>query len=339
MKKILVTGGLGFIGSHTIVELIQSNYQVVAYDNLSNSSVEILDRVQKITGKCVEFVEGDILDVKLLDKVFRLHSFDAVLHFAGLKSVSGSIQSPIAYYKNNVEGSISLIDCMNKNGVKTFIFSSSATVYGDKSNSPIREDMPTSAPLNPYGASKLMVENILKDICYADKNWSVARLRYFNPVGAHPSMELGEHPSGVPENLMPLIVQVSAGNLKRLKVFGGDYPTIDGTGIRDYIHVVDLAKGHLSALQKCEKETGLFTVNLGTGIGYSVLQMIHTFESVNGVIVPYDIVERRGGDVAACFADINLAKTLLGWEAEIGLEDMCRDSWNWQNKFFKQGNK
>jgi len=332
---LLVTGGLGYIGSHTIVELLADNYPVVAYDNLSNSSKKVLDRIEKLSNKKIIFIEGDIRDGEKLESLFSTYQFKGVIHFAGLKSVSESVNRPLKYYDNNVSGTINLLNKMDKFNVRTFIFSSSATVYGDLSTSPLKEDMPTGVPTNAYGASKLAVENILNDVCSADSKWSIARLRYFNPVGAHPSGEIGEQPSGVPANLMPFITQAAIGERKRLKVFGGDYPTIDGTGVRDYIHVVDLAKGHVSALKKCEESRGMFTVNLGTGAGYSVLQMIHTFESVNGVTVPYDIVDRRQGDIATCFANTDLAKVLLKWRATKNLEDMCRDSWNWQVRVSK----
>lgn len=330
MKKLLVTGGAGYIGSHTVVELLNAGYQVVVYDNLSNSSPISLDRVFQITGKRALLIEGDIRDKQKLDSVFSQHNFDAVIHFAGLKAVGESVEQPLCYYNNNVFGSLQLFDSMEMHGVKTIVFSSSATVYGDPVQLPLHEKMPTGIPTNPYGMSKLMIENILSDLYVSDDSWRIARLRYFNPVGAHPSGLIGEDPAGIPNNLMPFITQTALGKRKFLSVFGGDYPTPDGSGIRDYIHVVDLAKGHLAALNKCFYNSGLHTVNLGTGEGYSVLQMIGAFEKVNDVSVPYEIISRRAGDVAACYADTHYAKEYLGWECELGLDEMCRDSWYWQ---------
>jgi len=332
MSKVLVTGGAGYIGSHTIVELLNAGHEVVALDNLSNASPLSLDRVETITGKRSTFVEGDVRDTALLDKIFTSHSIDAVIHFAGLKAVGKSVDKPLEYYDNNVNGSLKLFHIMRKHDVKTIIFSSSATVYGDPVELPLKESMPTGVPTNPYGMSKLMIENILGDLYTSDPSWRIARLRYFNPVGAHDSGLIGEDPTGIPNNLMPYITQTALGKLTELSVFGGDYPTPDGSGVRDYIHVVDLAKGHLAALEKCQKDNGMHTVNLGTGQGYSVLEMIKTFEHVNGVKVPYKITDRRAGDVAACYADTTLAKQSLNWIAERGLDEMCRDSWNWQNK-------
>ena len=332
MSKVLVTGGAGYIGSHTIVELLNAGYEVVVLDNLSNSSALSLDRVETITGKQLTFFEGDVRDTDLLDKIFTSHSINAVIHFAGLKAVGESVDKPLEYYDNNVNGSLKLFNRMRKHDVKTIIFSSSATVYGDPVELPLKESMPTGVPTNPYGMSKLIIENILGDLYRSDSSWRIARLRYFNPVGAHDSGLIGEDPTGIPNNLMPYITQTALGKLTALSVFGGDYPTPDGSGVRDYIHVVNLAKGHLAALEKCQKDTGMHTVNLGTGQGYSVLEMISTFERVNEVKVPYKITSRRAGDVAACYADTTLAKQSLNWVAKRGLDEMCRDSWNWQNK-------
>ena len=332
MSKVLVTGGAGYIGSHTIVELFNAGYEVVVLDNLSNSSALSLDRVETITGQHPAFIEGDVRDTDLLDKIFTSHSIDAVIHFAGLKAVGESVDKPLEYYDNNVNGSLKLFNSMRKHNVNTIIFSSSATVYGDPVELPLKESMPTGVPTNPYGMSKLMIENILGDLYTSDSSWRIARLRYFNPVGAHDSGLIGEDPTGTPNNLMPYITQTALGKLTELSVFGGDYPTPDGSGVRDYIHVVDLAKGHLAALEKCQKDNGMHTINLGTGQGYSVLEMINTFERINGVKVPYKIIDRRPGDVAACYADTALAKQSLNWIAERGLDEMCRDSWNWHNK-------
>ncbi len=328
---ILVTGGTGYIGSHTIVQMLETGYEVVVYDNLSNSSSASLDRVFEITGKRAKFIEGDIRDAKKLDEVFGHYQFDGVIHFAGLKAVGESVEQPILYYNNNVFGSLQLFEVMTKHNVKKIVFSSSATVYGDPIELPLHEGMPTGVPTNPYGMSKLMIENILADLYQADRSWRIARLRYFNPVGAHPSGLIGEDPIGIPNNLMPFITQTALGKREKLSVFGDDYPTQDGSGVRDYIHVVDLAKGHLAALEKCAEETGMHTVNLGTGEGYSVLQMIKAFERVNNVSVPYQIVDRRAGDVAQCYANTQFAKHHLRWEAKLGLDEMCRDSWLWQS--------
>jgi len=332
MNKILVTGGAGYIGSHTVVELLEAGCEVVVYDNLSNSSPLSLERVIQITGKHVTFVEGDIRDKAALNNLFSSHAFDAVIHFAGLKAVGESVEQPLKYYNNNVYGSLQLFEVMAEHHVKTIVFSSSATVYGEPVELPLHEKMSTGIPTNPYGMSKLMIENILGDIYRADNSWRIARLRYFNPVGAHFSGLIGEDPTGIPNNLMPFILQTALGKLDELSVFGGNYPTADGSGVRDYIHVVDLAKGHLAALIKLKESTEMMTVNLGTGEGYSVLQMIAAFEAVNNVKVPHKITQRRDGDVATCYADTSYAKELLNWEASLGLEDMCRDSWNWQLK-------
>jgi len=330
MKTLLVTGGTGYIGSHTVIELLEAGYRVIVYDNLSNSSIESLDRVYKITGKRVEFIEGDIRDKKKLNEVFTQYDFTGVIHFAGLKAVGESVKWPISYYNNNVSGSLQLLESMNRHGVKTIVFSSSATVYGDPIDLPLTEKTPTGSPTNPYGMSKLMVENILSDLYVADKSWRIARLRYFNPAGAHSSGLIGESPKGTPNNLMPVITQVALGKKKHLYVYGGDYPTLDGTCIRDYIHVVDLAKGHLAALEKCFSSNGVHTVNLGTGQGFSVLQMIKVFEKVNKVSVPYKIVDRRAGDIAECYANTHFAEVYLNWKSKFGLNEICRDSWNWQ---------
>ena len=332
MKKILVTGGAGYIGSHTVVELLEADYEVVVYDNLTNSSPVSLDRATQITGKRVTFIEGDIRDKNTLNSLFSSHAIDAVIHFAGLKAVGESVEQPLKYYNNNVYGSLQLFEVMAKHHVKTIVFSSSATVYGDPVELPLHEKMPTGIPTNPYGMSKLMIEKILGDLYRADNSWRIARLRYFNPVGAHASGLIGEDPTGTPNNLMPYITQTALGKLDELSVFGGDYPTVDGSGVRDYIHVVDLAKGHLAALRKLKESTSMMTVNLGTGEGYSVLQMIAAFEAVNNVKVPHKIVQRREGDVATCYADTTYAKEFLNWKANLGLNDMCRDSWNWQSK-------
>jgi len=332
MNKILVTGGAGYIGSHTVVELLEADYEVVVYDNLTNSSPVSLERVAQITGKKVTFIQGDIRDETALNSLFSAHTFDAVIHFAGLKAVGESVKQPLKYYNNNVYGSLQLFEVMAEYHVKTIVFSSSATVYGDPVELPLHEKMPTGIPTNPYGMSKLMIENILGDLYTADNSWRIARLRYFNPLGAHASGLIGEDPTGIPNNLMPYITQTALGKLNELSVFGGDYLTADGSGVRDYIHVVDLAKGHLAALRKLKESTSMMTVNLGTGEGYSVIQMIKAFETINNVKVPYKIVKRREGDVASCYADTSHAKELLNWEAKLGLNDMCYDSWNWQSK-------
>lgn len=329
MSKILVTGGAGYIGSHTCIELITAGYNVVVLDNLSNSSRESLFRVEKIVGQSVTFVEGDIRDKCLLAKIFTDYEIEAVIHLAGLKAVGESVLQPLRYYENNVSGSISLFKIMTEYGCKRLVFSSSATVYGNPETVPIREDFPLSTT-NPYGASKLMVENILGDVDDSNEQWSIGLLRYFNPVGAHESGLIGEDPNGVPSNLMPFISQVAVGKLDKLNVFGGDYPTFDGTGVRDYIHVVDLAKGHLKALKALQEQSGLLTVNLGTGRGYTVLEMVKAFEKASGKSVPYEIVARRPGDVAQCYADPGYAYEVLGWKAELGIDRMCEDSWRWQ---------
>ena len=329
--KVLVTGGAGYIGSHTLIQLIEHGYTPVVFDNLSNASLTSLERVKQITGEPVSFAQGDIRDEDALNNVFVEHAFYAVIHFAGLKAVGESVAKPIMYYENNVFGSLQLFKVMAAHDVKTIVFSSSATVYGDPVSLPLNEAMPTGKPTNPYGMSKLMIENILSDIYNSDNSWRIVNLRYFNPVGAHESGLIGEDPSGIPNNLMPFITQTATGKRAKLSVFGGDYDTHDGTGVRDYIHVVDLANGHIKALQKTEQAPGLWTVNLGTGVGYSVLDIVKAFGEASGKEIPYEIVDRRPGDVAACYADPNYAKELLGWEAKLGLAEMCSDSWRWQS--------
>jgi len=331
MTKILVTGGAGYIGSHTCIELLSAGKQVVVLDNLGNSSLESLRRVEKITGSAVTFVEGDIRDAALLAQLFSDNDFDSVIHFAGLKAVGESTQIPLSYYDNNVNGTLVLCQAMANAGVKRLVFSSSATVYGDPAKLPITEDMPLSTT-NPYGRSKLIAEDILRDLAVSDPEWSIALLRYFNPAGAHKSGLIGENPNDTPNNLMPYITQVAVGKLTQLSVFGGDYDTSDGTGVRDYIHVVDLAKGHLKALEKLQTFTGADAWNLGVGIGYSVLDMVNTFVKVNGVDIPYRIVDRRAGDIATCYASSNKALTELGWQAELSLDEMMADSWRWQKQ-------
>lgn len=329
METVLVTGGTGYIGSHTCVQLLEAGHKVVIVDNYSNSSPEVLNRIEQITHNRPEMVETDIRDKQALNKIFETYPVSSVIHFAGLKAVGESVEKPLEYYQNNVEGSLCLFDVMNHHGVKNIVFSSSATVYGDPAQVPIREDFPLSVT-NPYGQCKLMVENILRDIAYADGEWSIILLRYFNPVGAHHSGLIGEAPNGIPNNLMPYIAQVAAGQLPRVQVFGNDYPTKDGTGVRDYIHVVDLAAGHIKALEAMKKQTGCQIFNLGTGTGYSVLEMIKTFEKISGRPIPYDIVERRKGDIAECYADPTLSEQQLGWKAQYNLTDMIKDHWNWQ---------
>ena len=327
---VLVTGGAGFIGSHTVVELLQAGYEVVIIDNFSNSSPLVLSRIEGIAGKRPLLIEGDIRDRALLDDVFKQHEIDAVVHFAGLKAVGESVQKPLEYYDNNVSGSVVLFEAMRDAGVKRLVFSSSATVYGDPEEIPISENCPIGVPTNPYGMSKLMVERILQDLVVAEADFSVALLRYFNPIGAHESGLIGENPSGIPNNLLPYVTQVAIGKLEKLSVFGSDYPTVDGTGVRDYIHVVDLAKGHLAALDYLKGAVGCHVWNLGTGQGYSVLQIIEAFEKATGVSVPYKLVERRAGDIAECWSNPAKAKDELGWEAGYGLEDMMHHSWKWQ---------
>ncbi len=328
--KILVTGGAGFIGSHTVVELQQAGYDVVVLDNLSNASEKSLERVSAITGKAVPFYKADILDREALEDVFSKEDINAVIHFAGLKAVGESVQKPWEYYENNIAGTLTLVDVMRKHNVKNIIFSSSATVYGDPAFIPITEECPKGQCTNPYGWTKSMLEQILSDIQKADQEWNVILLRYFNPIGAHPSGTMGENPNGIPNNLMPYITQVAVGRQKELGVFGNDYDTHDGTGVRDYIHVVDLAIGHVKALKKIEENAGLQIYNLGTGTGYSVLDIVKNFEEANGVKIPYTIKPRRAGDIATCYADPSKAKAELGWEAQYGIKEMCADSWRWQ---------
>jgi UDP-glucose 4-epimerase len=328
--KVLLTGGAGYIGSHTAVECLAAGHEVVVFDNLSNSSVKSLERVAQIAGKAVDFVQGDIRDRAALRELFARHAIDAVVHFAGLKAVGESVEKPLRYYDNNIAGSIALFETMAAAGVKSVVFSSSATVYGDPASVPITEDFPLSAT-NPYGGSKLFIETMLRDVAHADAGWKVALLRYFNPVGAHASGLIGEDPRGIPNNLMPYIAQVAVGRRAQLSVFGGDYPTPDGTGVRDYIHVVDLARGHVAALNKLAGLTGVHTWNLGTGRGVSVLEMVRAFEAASGKKVPYQIVARRAGDVAQCWADPARAAADLGWRAEYDLARMCADAWRWQS--------
>ncbi len=327
---ILVTGGAGYIGSHTGLHLLEAGYELVVLDNLSNSKLEALQRVQKLAGKNLQFVQGDIRDATVLDAIFR-HPIEAVIHFAGLKAVGESVAKPLEYYDNNVTGTLSLLAAMRRHGVRTLVFSSSATVYGDPASVPIHENFPLSAT-NPYGRSKLMAEDILRDLASAEPQWNIAILRYFNPVGAHESGQIGEAPNGIPNNLMPFISQVAIGQRPKLNVFGNDYPTPDGTGVRDYIHVVDLADGHLKALQALLTLGGLITVNLGTGQGYSVLDMVKAFEAACGKPVPYEIVARRPGDIAACWANPTSAHEILGWRAQRDLQAMCEDAWRWQSQ-------
>lgn len=329
---ILVTGGAGYIGSHTVIELLENNYEVVILDNLVNSSEKVLERLKKITGKDIPFVKADILDRDALDQVFDNYKIDAVIHFAGLKAVGESVSKPWEYYNNNIAGTLVLLDVMKQHGVKNIIFSSSATVYGDPAFIPITEECPKGACTNPYGWTKSMLEQILSDIQKADASWNVILLRYFNPIGAHKSGLIGENPNGIPNNLMPYVTQVAVGKLKELGVFGNDYDTPDGTGVRDYIHVLDLASGHVAALNKIKENCGLKIYNLGTGNGYSVLDIVKNFEEATGVKIPYSIKARRPGDIATCYASADLAKKELGWEAKYGIREMCEDSWRWQSQ-------
>ena len=331
--RILVTGGAGYIGSHTCVELLDAGHDLVVVDNLSNSKQESLRRVQQLTGRTLEFQEVDLLDSERLAAVFQqAKPIEAVVHFAALKAVGESVEKPLEYYRNNVAGTLSLLQVMRSHGCKNLVYSSSCTVYGEPQEVPITESHPTVAAQSPYGWSKLMTEQIMQDVYASDPEWNFALLRYFNPVGAHPSGEIGEDPNGIPNNLMPYITQVAIGRLERLRVFGNDYPTRDGTGVRDYIHVVDLAEAHVRAVEKLASKPGLLICNLGTGRGYTVLEVIHTFEKVTGKKIPYEIVGRRPGDVTAAYADPSRAKQELGWEARRTLEDMCRDGWRWQQK-------
>ena len=330
--SILVSGGAGYIGSHTCVELLQAGYEIVVADNLDNSSEESLRRVEQITGKPVPFVKAELCNPHEVEALFTNYpGIDAVIHFAGLKSVGESVTKPLEYYSNNLGSTLTLLEAMRRHGVKNFVFSSSATVYGDPATVPIREDFPTGGTTNPYGTTKLFIERILMDCCKADPAMNVALLRYFNPIGAHESGLIGEDPNGIPNNLVPYIAQVAVGKLKELHVYGDDYPTPDGTGVRDYIHVVDLAKGHLAALRKLETGCGLFVCNLGTGKGYSVLEVLRAYEKACGKTIPYVICDRRAGDIASCYADPGKARSELGWEAKYGIEDMCATSWKWQS--------
>ena len=326
---ILITGGTGYIGSHTVVELLAAGHDAFIVDNLCNSKVSVLDRIERIAGRRPGFAQLDVRDRAALRQLFSAHRFDAVIHFAGLKAVGESVAKPLAYYDNNVSGSVALFECAAEAGIRTIVFSSSATVYGEPASVPIREDFPLSAS-NPYGRSKLMIEEILRDLAQTGAGWCVALLRYFNPVGAHASGLIGEDPNDIPNNLMPYIAQVAVGKLQELPVYGADYATPDGTGVRDYIHVVDLARGHLAALNARRGRSGVLTVNLGTGRGYSVLEMVRAFAAASGKPVPYRIVARRPGDIAQCYADPTLARAALGWKAELGIDAMCADTWRWQ---------
>lgn len=332
MNKILVTGGAGYIGSHTCVELLNAGYEVVVVDNFYNSNKKAIDRVEEITGKKVTFYENDIRDRAKMDEIFDKEDIYAVIHFAGLKAVGESVAKPLEYYENNISGTISLCDCMRNHGVKNIIFSSSATVYGDPAFIPITEECPKGICTNPYGWSKWMLEQILTDFNTADPEWNVVLLRYFNPIGAHKSGLIGEDPKGIPNNLLPYIAQVAIGKLDCLGVFGNDYDTHDGTGVRDYIHVVDLADGHVKALKKIDENCGVKVYNLGTGNGYSVMDVLHAFEKACGHEIKYEIKPRRAGDISTCYADSKKAYEELGWEAKYGIDEMCADSWNWQSK-------
>ena len=329
---ILVTGGAGYIGSHTCVELLNEGYEVVVVDNLCNSSEEALHRVEKITGKKVTFYKADLLDKEALEKIFEKENIDSVIHFAGLKAVGESVRKPLEYYHNNITGTLILCDVMRQHGVKNMVFSSSATVYGDPAFVPITEECPKGKITNPYGQTKGMLEQILTDLHVADLEWNIILLRYFNPIGAHKSGTIGEDPKGIPNNLVPYIAQVAVGKLACLGVFGNDYDTPDGTGVRDYIHVVDLAIGHVKAIKKLEDKEGVLIYNLGTGHGYSVLDVVKAYEKACGKPIPYEIKERRPGDIASCYADPTKAKEELGWVAERGIEEMCEDSWRWQSQ-------
>ena len=330
--SILITGGCGYIGSHTCIELLNSGYDIVVLDNLYNSNPEALRRVKEITGKEFPFYECDIRDADGMRKIFKAHQVDVVIHFAGLKAVGESVQKPLEYFDNNVTGTLVLCDVMREFGCKRMVFSSSATVYGMDNPSPLNETMPVGAVTNPYGRTKYMIECILQDLCVSDSDWSIVLLRYFNPVGAHESGRIGESPNGIPNNLMPYISQVAVGKRERLSVFGDDYDTPDGSGVRDYIHVVDLARGHVCAVDYAMKHTGAEPINLGTGNGISVLELVKAFEKASGVPVPYVIAPRRDGDVATCYSDPAKAKRLLGWQANLTVEDMCRDTWKWQSQ-------
>jgi len=332
---VLVTGGTGYIGSHTVVALIEAGYTPIIVDNLVNSKIETLDKIETITGMKPKFYEKNLINIADIEEIFKTEKIDAVIHFAALKAVGESVEKPLAYYSNNLIGSLNLLQVMKRNHVNQFVFSSSATVYGSPKTNPILEDFPLSTT-NPYGATKLMIEDILRDMCKADTHLNVAILRYFNPVGAHKSGLIGEAPHGIPNNLVPYITKVATGELACLNVFGTDYETHDGTGIRDYIHVIDLAAGHLKALEKLKSQPGLLTYNLGTGTGYSVLDLVKAFEKVNGVKIPYELAARRPGDIAKSYANAEKAKSELGWHAKYGIDDMCEDSWRWEKN--KSGN-
>lgn len=332
MSTVLVTGGAGFIGSHTSVELLNAGYDIIILDNFVNSKPESLKRIKELTGKDFKFYQADIRDEEAMTKVFAENKIDAVIHFAGLKSVPQSIKEPLNYYDNNIAGTVCLCRVMDKAGCKKLVFSSSATVYGSKNPSPLREDMPTGGTTNPYGTTKYFIEQILQDLCVSDSEWGVSILRYFNPIGAHKSGRIGEDPNGIPGNLMPYITQVAIGKLECLNVCGNDYPTPDGTGVRDYIHVIDLALGHIKALDRLLKVKGCEVYNLGTGKGYSVLDVVKAFEKASGIKINYRIAPRRAGDVACCYADATKAKEVLGWQAQYDIDDMCADSWRWQSQ-------
>ncbi|CEG29086.1 UDP-glucose 4-epimerase GalE [Bacillus sp. B-jedd] len=331
MPRILVTGGAGYIGSHAAVELLENGYEIVVIDNLSNSSEESIKRVKELTGKDFPFYTSDLLDREALDAIFTEHQFDAVMHFAGLKAVGESVSIPLKYYHNNITGTIFLCEAMEKHNVKKMVFSSSATVYGNPDHVPINETFPLSAT-NPYGRTKLMIEEILRDLHVSDQSWRIALLRYFNPIGAHKSGRIGENPSGIPNNLMPYITQVAIGKREKLSIFGNDYDTHDGTGVRDYIHVVDLVKGHLKALQYLDSHEGIEAFNLGTGTGYSVLDLVNAFKEASSCEIPYEITDRRPGDIGTCYANPDKAEKILGWKAEKNLTQMCVDSWKWQKE-------
>ncbi len=332
MSTVLVTGGAGFIGSHTSVELLNAGYDIIILDNFVNSKPESLKRIKELTGKDFKFYQADIRDEEAMTKVFAENRIDAVIHFAGLKSVPQSVKEPLNYYDNNIAGTVCLCRVMDKAGCRKLVFSSSATVYGSKNPSPLREDMPTGGTTNPYGTTKYFIEQILQDLCISDSEWGVSILRYFNPIGAHKSGRIGEDPNGIPGNLMPYITQVAIGKLECLNVCGNDYPTSDGTGVRDYIHVVDLAIGHIKALDRLLRVKGCEVYNLGTGKGYSVLDVVKAFEKASGIKINYRIAPRRAGDVACCYADATKAKEVLGWQAQYGIDDMCADSWRWQSQ-------
>ena len=329
--KILVTGGTGYIGSHTCVELLEHGYDVIVIDNLSNSKIEVVDRIEKITNKKIKFYEGDVQNIELLNEIFNENKIDAVIHFAGYKAVGESVSKPLMYYHNNIDSTLTLLEVMNNHNVKNIVFSSSATVYGTPKSLPIKEDFEVKHATNPYGETKIIIESILKDLYISDNDWNIAVLRYFNPIGAHKSGLIGESPNGIPNNLMPYIVKVATGELKELSIFGNDYDTKDGTGVRDYIHVVDLAKGHIKAVEWVLNSNGMDYFNLGTGNGYSVLELVEAFKKYNDIDIPYKIVGRRDGDIASCYADASYAKEKLDWSCHYGIEDMVKDSYNFVN--------